>query len=385
MVERTPASATFQGDQGQGYWIILDTDRDKGTGFTGFGSRSFSIGGEYNWGGLATNAWSSNGCFDHNVPMVVGMPEGDAEFSIARSTFGDPVDFNFAFIGENSSDLYPDSAATAVFHYTTGSPLDPLPSDIAVSLSNPVPDGGITVNGDVSDWQAITPYPADPAGDAASGSQDWVQAWVAHDSTNFYFRLKRAPGSLGWASPGYWCVFDIDRNPGTGVRLGGTNTGAEFNTGGNVYFNRWNPDGSYAGGASFVASADGSGRSTKIESSIPLSELGNATRFRVIYVGENSGDYYPEGGNADKTFLYTFRPCPKPFADADGDNDVDQADFGAWQACYSGDAIPAAENCLCFDRDYGGQGDGDVDGLDLIAFTKCFSGPMIPPSAECEK
>lgn len=385
MVERTPGSMAFDYvPLGQGYWIVLDTDRDKATGFTGFGARSFSIGGEFNWGGLGTNAWTASGCFERDVPTVFGMPPSQAEFAIPRSTFGDPVDFNFALIGENPPyDLYPDGADTAVFHYTTGAPLDPLPPDIAVSLSNPVADGAIQPDRTVSDWASVTPYPVDPSGDGGSGSQDWVQVWVAHDSNNFYFRLARAPGSLGWATPGYWIAFDVDRNPATGIKLGGTNTGAEFNTGGIVGFNRWNADGSYAGPASFTATGESS--STRIEASIPLVELGNPSRFRVICVGENSGDYYPEGANADRAFLYTFRPCPRPFADADGDNDVDQADFGVWQACYSGDGIPAAESCLCFDRDYGGQGDGDVDALDLIAFARCFGGPTIPARADCEE
>lgn len=385
MVEKAPGSAGFQqGAQGQGYWIVLDTDRDKATGFTGFGSRSFSIGGEYNWGGLGTNAWTSNGCFDHGVPHVIGMPPGDAEFAIARATFGNPTDFNVAFIGENSGDLYPDSAATSVFHYTTGAPLDPLPADIAVSLSNPVPDGAITVDGSVADWQVVAPYPEDATGDGA-GSQDWVQVWIAHDSKNFYVRMKRAPGSIGWPTPGYWGAFDTDRNPATGIQLGGTKTGAEFNTGGIVGFNRWSSSGGYLGGAPFVATADGGGLSDKIEAAIALSELGNPTRFRVIYVGEHSGDYYPEGANADKTFLYAFRPCQKPFADADGDGDVDQEDFGVWQACFSGEGTPAGDACACFDRDYGEQGDGDIDTTDLTAFVKCLSGPMVPAAAECEK
>lgn len=380
-VERGPGSATFQGPQGQGYWIVLDTDRSKSTGFTGFGARGFSIGGEYNWGGHATNAWDANGCYTGGVAHVLGFPPGDAEFSIPRSTFGNPNEFNVAFIGENSGDLYPDSAATKVFHYTTGAPLDPLPEEISISLSNPVADGAIQVNGDVGDWASVAPYPADPAGDGAPGSQDWVQAWIAHDSTHFYVRMSRAAGSAGWGSPGYWGVFDTDRSVATGIVLGGTHIGAEFNTGGIVGFNAWNPDGSHAGGRSFAATAEAGG--TQIEASIALADLGNPLRFRVIYVGENSGDYYPEGANANTTFLYTLRPCSTPFADADNDGDVDHADFGAFQACYSGATTAATSGCECFDRDYGDQGDGDVDEADLTAFVSCLSGPSIPADPDC--
>lgn len=76
--------------------------------------------------------------------------------------------------------------------------------------------------------------------------------------------------------------------------------------------------------------------------------------------------------------------CRVPFADADGDNDVDQADFGLWQACFTGDGGVTdfdAEKCRCFDRDH----DRDVDGTDFQAFKKCWSGPAIEADKACGK
>lgn len=71
-------------------------------------------------------------------------------------------------------------------------------------------------------------------------------------------------------------------------------------------------------------------------------------------------------------------PCGPVFADADRDGDVDQYDYGHFQACFSGAAIAASANCLCFDRDGSeAEGDGDVDPEDLAAFLNCFSGPSI--------
>ncbi len=72
--------------------------------------------------------------------------------------------------------------------------------------------------------------------------------------------------------------------------------------------------------------------------------------------------------------------CHNPFADADGDGDVDQEDFGAWQACVSGGGGPAADACYCFDRDH----DADVDGADLAAFLTCSSGPSLPADPGCD-
>lgn len=60
------------------------------------------------------------------------------------------------------------------------------------------------------------------------------------------------------------------------------------------------------------------------------------------------------------------------WADADVDGDVDQDDFGIFQACYSGTEA-APEGCACFERD-------SVTGIgnaDLTAFENCVTGPMI--------
>ncbi|HSW47158.1 MAG TPA: hypothetical protein VLM89_16465, partial [Phycisphaerae bacterium] len=65
--------------------------------------------------------------------------------------------------------------------------------------------------------------------------------------------------------------------------------------------------------------------------------------------------------------------CPLPFADADTDGDVDQADFGAFQVCYNGSgAVPTG--CACYDR----NGDNKVDGTDFTAFNNCWTGPNVP-------
>ncbi|MGQ9652207.1 MAG: PKD domain-containing protein [Phycisphaerae bacterium] len=70
--------------------------------------------------------------------------------------------------------------------------------------------------------------------------------------------------------------------------------------------------------------------------------------------------------------------CNTPFADADGDADVDQADFSAFQACFTGgNPAPGAFDvgrCRCFDQDT----DRDVDELDYSAFEDHATGPGIP-------
>jgi hypothetical protein len=77
-------------------------------------------------------------------------------------------------------------------------------------------------------------------------------------------------------------------------------------------------------------------------------------------------------------------PCSTPFADADLDGDVDQLDFAAFQACFSGPG-PVSLNavCKCFDRDNSGAGDQDVDMDDLAKFEACASGPGVQLNPAC--
>lgn len=71
----------------------------------------------------------------------------------------------------------------------------------------------------------------------------------------------------------------------------------------------------------------------------------------------------------------------RPRADFDGDLDVDDADFGLFQACATGAGVPAsAPDCDSADFD----GDGDVDQSDFAAFQRCFSGPGMVPASDCE-
>jgi endonuclease/exonuclease/phosphatase family metal-dependent hydrolase len=71
--------------------------------------------------------------------------------------------------------------------------------------------------------------------------------------------------------------------------------------------------------------------------------------------------------------------CASPFADVDGDGDVDQNDFGVVQVCLSGDSSAAIESCRCLDR----NADADVDATDLQSFLDCMSGPGIAADTNC--
>ncbi|UCD28568.1 MAG: sulfatase-like hydrolase/transferase [Planctomycetota bacterium] len=61
--------------------------------------------------------------------------------------------------------------------------------------------------------------------------------------------------------------------------------------------------------------------------------------------------------------------------DMDGDNDVDQEDFGLFQACFSGTGVYFESGCEYAELD----GDNDVDLSDFTMFQSCMAGPNQPP------
>ena len=61
--------------------------------------------------------------------------------------------------------------------------------------------------------------------------------------------------------------------------------------------------------------------------------------------------------------------------DIDRDGDVDQEDFGLFQACLSGDTRPYEAGCEDADLDK----DGDVDQGDFTEFYTCMGGANQPP------
>ena len=96
---------------------------------------------------------------------------------------------------------------------------------------------------------------------------------------------------------------------------------------------------------------------------------------KVIYDNDRVIQYaYDASGT--RLSRVVFQAAPMDF---DRDNDVDQTDFGVFQECVSGPAIPVSTGCEAADFDH----DGDVDQKDFGIFQRCFSGPNIAPAPAC--
>lgn len=90
--------------------------------------------------------------------------------------------------------------------------------------------------------------------------------------------------------------------------------------------------------------------------------------------GTNAGAFAPgeEVAVLGRSLILSDSPCNALFADADGDGDVDHADFGSFQSCYTGmDTAMNPEQCHCWDRNKNGYIDND----DYSAFDACSTGP----------
>ena len=73
-----------------------------------------------------------------------------------------------------------------------------------------------------------------------------------------------------------------------------------------------------------------------------------------------------------------------PVFDVDDDQDVDQTDFGAFQACYTGAGDPGgifsslSLDCQCMDlTGTGGVADNAIGPSDMLIFMRCYTGPAM--------
>jgi hypothetical protein len=273
---------------------------------------------------------------------------------------------------------------------------DPEPLIDAVRI---VPGGNMLLNGSFEDDAAQVP-PENPA--------DWPDYWL---------RTQLERGGIEWINPGWYA----GAGPRTGVKCVGaasnwlTNRGyveqsiglpkgpGEYDLTLSFWAQFYDQGGtpSRAIGeiivdGSIVASAtlDNAGIVNQLtpytQASVDWKGVVQ-TNITIRVTAEGQGN--PAFGVAvidDVELIIPPARCHTPFADADGDGDVDQSDFGVFQACYTGpgQGVPVEPAyCICLDRPAvaTGEPDGDVDQVDLTAFEACASGPFLAANPACEQ
>lgn len=91
--------------------------------------------------------------------------------------------------------------------------------------------------------------------------------------------------------------------------------------------------------------------------------------------------YFQDASRFHSTPARTASGSPYGIADFDRDGDVDQADFGDFQECFSGAFVPQNDpDCQGAKLD---PDDDDVDMDDFAIFMRCFAGPGIATDPDC--
>lgn len=209
------------------------------------------------------------------------------------------------------------------------------------TLNNPVPNGYIQIDGNLDDWLSVAHYPLDATGDGSTGPArpldiDILEGAIAHDADYIYV-LWRNVGENMIDPFSNWIFFDMDRSETTGGRAAAPSVpgqlaiGYEFNLGGTVGWNAFNPGtGAFAGGAAGRTVATGNAvgttgddfiewrisRSAAQPNGLTFNPTGG-TQFRLQYIVEDTtGDLMP--GNAEQDW-FTYDTVGTYNAGAPGD------------------------------------------------------------------
>ena len=132
--------------------------------------------------------------------------------------------------------------------------------------------------------------------------------------------------------------------------------------------------------ANWLTAAPGSGMVTTETDTITL--FYHMEELPAGYYGATVTVSSGEAGNSPQTISVNVTIDPSPFArvDFDEDGDVDQEDFGRFQACYTGPGVPQnAPNCFNAKLD----DDDDVDVGDFSVFQRCMTGEGILADPDC--
>lgn len=246
-------------------------------------------------------------------------PKGTYYFKvIARNSTNPDNNWTIGFdsILRNSNDTAVIYGVKEFFVSQDGGTNPPEPND---SVSNPVVDSSIVLDGNSADWRSLTAFPSDPneiANDALNVI-DWDSTSIAHSDESVYFLYKNhnvinansTSSSIPW---GWQVMIDSDNNPATGFQYS-NDVGIDYIIEGSTV-ERYTGTGS-SWSWNVVGSANAGMADNIREFSFPRSWLGGSLTMKLVFRGANvayggdTTDLYPDGalsGSAAVRFFHIF-------------------------------------------------------------------------------
>jgi len=172
---------------------------------------------------------------------------------------------------------------------------------------------GLTVDGNLDDWQGAERFADDPADNESWSSNqiDLIQSAMAHSDTTLYLNYVNSGFPIenveGW---GFNTFLDTDSEVTTGYS-GGTKIGSEFLLQGGSLF-RYAGDGT-SWAWTYLGDVQRSVSGANAEVGIDRAALGNPAAIRLVFYGDNLSiggsynDFYPSGiyreNNVERKYL----------------------------------------------------------------------------------
>lgn len=252
------------------------------------------------------------------------------ELGLPRSVVGNPQQFDFIFSADNAAiggsaiDFVPDTVTdqdaafdTRFLTYefdATVTPPNPTPAPAPTIYFNAALS--VTIDGNLSDWNVFQSFEAD-ADDVTATTDvvDYLQAWAAHDSDNFYFAWNNdGPTSITWGNA---LFIDSDLSLQSGFRgfANDAPIGIDYLLEGNSVF-RYNGTGNnwsweYLGNSTVALGPD------SVEIAVPANMIGNPQTIDLFFRGDSTAlggsaiDFYPDSASqpldsiTSRRFRYT--------------------------------------------------------------------------------
>ncbi len=164
----------------------------------------------------------------------------------------------------------------------------------------------ILLDGGLTEWPGNASFGLDA--DDVTGVIDWSEAWMGHDSTNFYLAYRAySPIALSW---GYAVYLDTDTSDASGFK-GFSNEfplGADYLLEGDSLY-RFNAASQTSWGWEYLGSMTAAIQNDSVELELPRALLGNPTNINLLLKGNSAAnggtdiDLYPDTAASANSIL----------------------------------------------------------------------------------